>query len=81
MNGWLAGTRHGIAGGSKGLELLPAGDDKVLALFRMIVTGKGSGIELIRDDAVLGEFRGGRIARLGYFNDQQHALEAAGLRE
>ena len=62
------------------LRLLPAGDDKVVALFRMIVTGRGSGVELSRDDAVLGEFRAGKIARLGYYNDQQQALEAAGLR-
>jgi ketosteroid isomerase-like protein len=65
----------------EGLELLPVGEDKVLALFRMIVRGKGSGIELGRDDALLGEFRDGKIARLGYYNDQQQAREAAGLTE
>ena len=82
FNEWLA--RWDAAWDSwriEGLELLPAGDDKVLALFRMIVTGKGSGIELSRDDAVLGEFREGRLARLGYYNDQHKALEAAGLGE
>jgi ketosteroid isomerase-like protein len=63
------------------LELLPSGDDKVLARFRMIVTGRESGIELGRDDAVLGEFRDGKIVRLGYYNDQHKALEAAGLSE
>jgi ketosteroid isomerase-like protein len=65
----------------EGLELLPSGDDKVLALFRMIVKGKASGIELDRDDALLGEFRNGKIVRLGYYNDRQQAREAAGLRE
>jgi len=65
----------------EGLELRPSGDDKVLELFRMIVTGRGSGIELGRDDAVLAEFRDGRIVRLGYYNDQHKALEAAGLSE
>jgi ketosteroid isomerase-like protein len=66
----------------EGLELLPSGDDKLLALFRMIVKGKGSGIELDRDDALLAEFReDGKIVRLGYYNDQQQALEAAGLSE
>jgi len=65
----------------EGVELLPSGDDKVVALFRMIVTGRESGIELGRNDAVLGEFRDGRIVRLGYYNDQQQALEAAGLSE
>src|SRR3954453_19062013 len=63
------------------LELHPSGDEKVLALFRMFAKGKGSGIELSRDDALLAEFRNGKIVRLGYYNDQQQALEAAGLRE
>jgi ketosteroid isomerase-like protein len=65
----------------EGLELLPSGEDTVLALFRMIVHGKGSGIELDRDDALLGEFRNGKIVRLGYYSDQQQAREAAGLSE
>jgi len=47
----------------------------------MIVRGKGSGIELARDDAALAEFRDGKIVRIGYYNDQAQALEAAGLRE
>jgi ketosteroid isomerase-like protein len=62
----------------EGLELRSSGDDKALALFRTIAKGKGSGIELTREDAVLGEFRGGKIVKVGYYNDQQQALEAAG---
>jgi ketosteroid isomerase-like protein len=61
------------------LELLAPDDQTVLALFRMVVTGKGSGIELSRDDAVLAGFRDGKIARIGYYNDQPQAREAAGL--
>ena len=63
------------------LELRASGDDKVLALFRMIVTGRESGIELGRDDAILAGFRNAKIVRLGYYNNQQQALEAAGLKE
>ena len=48
-------------------------------LFRMFAKGKGSGIELSRDDALLAEFRDGKVVRLGYYNDQQKAREAAGL--
>ena len=62
-------------------EFLAVGEDRVLSLFRMIVTGKGSGIELARDDAVLTEFRDGKIARIGYYNDQEQARQAAGLAE
>jgi len=47
----------------------------------MIVRGKGSGIELTREDAVLAEYRAGKIVRIGYYNDQAQALEAAGLSE
>jgi ketosteroid isomerase-like protein len=63
------------------LEIRAAGDDRTISLFKMIAKGKGSGIELARDDAVLAEFRHGKIVRIGYYNDQSQALEAAGLEE
>jgi ketosteroid isomerase-like protein len=63
------------------LDARPLGDDRVLSLFKMIVKGKGSGIELSRDDATLAELRDGKIVRIGYYNDQSQALEAAGLSE
>jgi ketosteroid isomerase-like protein len=59
------------------LEIRPVGKDCTVSLFKMIVRGKGSGIELTRDDGVLAEFRDGKIARIGYYNDQAQALEAA----
>jgi ketosteroid isomerase-like protein len=62
------------------LEVRPAGDDQAIALFRMVVKGKGSGVELTRHDALVASFRGGRAVKLGYYNDQQQALQAAGLR-
>ncbi len=63
------------------LEVRAVGDDRTISLFKMIVKGKGSGIELTRNDAVLAEFRDGSIVRIGYYNDQSQALEAAGLSE
>lgn len=60
-------------------EYTPVGEDKVLTLFRMVATGKGSGIELSRDDASITEFRDGKVAKIGYYNDQQQARKAAGL--
>jgi hypothetical protein len=57
------------------------GDDRTVSLFKMIVRGKGSGIELTREDATLAEFRDGRIVHIGYYNDQAQALAAAGLGE
>jgi ketosteroid isomerase-like protein len=63
------------------LEIRSVGDDRTVNLFKMIVRGQGSGIELTRDDATLVEFRDGKIVRIGYYNDQAQALEAAGLSE
>ena len=60
-------------------SVIPAGDNLVLSLFRMFVTGMKSGIELARDDALLAEFRDGKIVRLGYYNDQEQARRDAGL--
>ncbi len=63
------------------LEIRPVGEDRTLSLFKMIVTGRGSGIELTRDDAVLSGFQNGKIVQIGYYNDQAQAIEAAGLSE
>src|SRR5436190_6392728 len=63
------------------LEVRPAGDDRTISLFKMIAKGKGSGIELARDDAVVAEYRDGKIVRMAYYNDQSQALEAVGLSE
>src|SRR6266568_6323364 len=62
------------------LEVRPAGEDRAIALFLMLVKGKGSGIELSRHDALVCTLRAGKIAEMGYYNDQQQALEAVGLK-
>jgi ketosteroid isomerase-like protein len=62
------------------LEVRAAGDDQAIALFRMVATGKGSGIELTRQDALVASFRDTRAIKLGYYNDQALALKAVGLR-
>ena len=60
-------------------EIRAAGDDQAIALFRMVAKGKGSGVELSRLDALVASFRGDKIVKLGYYNDQAAALEAVGL--
>ena len=65
----------------EGVEVRPVGEDRAVALFVMVVTGKGSGIELSRHDALVCTLRAGKIAEVGYYNDQQQALEAVGLEE
>jgi ketosteroid isomerase-like protein len=61
------------------VEFRSAGDDGVIALFRVVARARHTGIELERDDAIVYRIRGGRIARLEYFNDHRAALDAAGL--
>ena len=62
----------------EGLEVRPVDEDRAIALFVMVVTGQESGIELSRRDALVCTLRAGKIAEMGYYNDQQQALEAAG---
>jgi ketosteroid isomerase-like protein len=61
------------------IELRAAGDDTVVALFRMTATGKGSGIEMRRADAMVYGLRDGKIVNVVYYNDQSAALEDAGM--
>jgi ketosteroid isomerase-like protein len=63
------------------LEVRSVGEDRAVALFLMLVKGRGSGIELSRHDALVCTLRAGKIAEMGYYNDQQQALEAVGLSE
>jgi hypothetical protein len=63
------------------LEVRPIGEDGVIGLFVMIAKGKGSGIELSRQDAVVSKLRAGKIIEMAYYNDQQQALQAVGLAE
>jgi ketosteroid isomerase-like protein len=61
------------------IEFRAAGEEQVIATFRMIATGGGSGVEVERDDAITYRLIDRRIVRMEYFNDQQKALEAVGL--
>jgi hypothetical protein len=63
------------------LEIRAVGNDRAVHLFTMVVTGKGSGIELSRKDAHVAEYRDGKMVRISYYNDQNEALDAARLRE
>ena len=62
-----------------GEELRSAPDGRVIALFRMVTRGRGSGIEMSRDDAIVYILSDGKISRIEYYNDQEAALQAVGL--
>jgi ketosteroid isomerase-like protein len=61
-------------------EFIDAGDSVVIFI-RMDTKGRGSGIEVQREDALVYEIRDGMITRIDYYNDRRQALEAVGLAE
>jgi ketosteroid isomerase-like protein len=62
-------------------RFLDAGQDRVLHLYRIRGVGRGSGVQVQQDIAILWRLRGGRILRGDVFLDQTDARDAAGLRE
>jgi len=79
---WLAQWNESFASWRiEHLELVAAPEDQVVAMFEMVVTGRGSGVEVRRADALLCRLRDGRIVKMGYYNDQAQALAAAGLHD
>ena len=74
MESWESWTLEDV-------EVRPVGQDQTIGLFLVRAKGKGSGIELSRRDAMVCALQAGKIAKITYYNDQQAALEAVGLRE
>jgi ketosteroid isomerase-like protein len=56
-------------------------DDLVVAVFRVKATGRGSGVTVERQDAMVHKVRDGKIVGIDYYNSKQQALEAVGLAE
>ncbi len=59
-------------------EFLDAGD-RVASVFHMRATGRGSGVEVDRQDAIIWSVRGGKIVRMDYYNNREQALRTVGL--
>jgi ketosteroid isomerase-like protein len=62
------------------LRLVDAGD-KVVVLLHSHGRGRGSGLEMARDAAMVWTVREGRAVALRFYTDQGEALKAAGLDE
>ena len=58
-------------------EMLPAGDDRVLALCTFTGIERGSGTEVTLKYAHLATFRGAEVARIDAFSDWDEARDAA----
>lgn len=60
-------------------EFLDA-DDQVVAVFRMTATGRGSGVQVERQDAMVATVSDGKIVRLDYYNSREQALATVAQR-
>ena len=63
------------------MELIDAGEDKVVVIERFGGRAKISGIETEQTEAVVSTIRDGKIARCREYVTREEALEAAGLPE
>jgi ketosteroid isomerase-like protein len=62
-------------------QVIDAGDDRVVSIFRTRATGKGSGVPVEWKQGAVNELRDGRVIRTTYYLTPADALEAAGLSE
>jgi ketosteroid isomerase-like protein len=53
----------------------------VVVVIRMRAKGRGSTVEVERQDAIVHEMRDGKVVRLDYYNNREDALKAVGLEE
>jgi ketosteroid isomerase-like protein len=60
-------------------QLIDAGDDRVVIIYRQRATGKGSGVPVEWHGGLISELRDGRVIRTTSYPDPAQALEAAGL--
>src|SRR3954462_14929669 len=59
-------------------EFIDAGDS-VVVFIRMRTKGRGSGVEVERQDALVYELQNGRIVRADYYNNRAEALRGLDL--
>jgi ketosteroid isomerase-like protein len=78
---WLADFAAAWDSYAMEVERVIDAGDRVVSLFRIRAVGAGSGAAVKRGDGMVWTFRGDKLARLDYFNDQDEALEAVGLKE
>jgi ketosteroid isomerase-like protein len=62
-------------------EFIDVDDERVIVVSRVKATGRSSGVEIERQDAMVFVVRDRQVVRLDYYNSKQQALEAVGLEE
>jgi len=63
------------------VEVIEAGDDKLVTHVRTEMQGKASGASVVFSYWLVITFRNGKVLRIEYFAERGEALEAVGLRE
>jgi ketosteroid isomerase-like protein len=63
------------------LDVIDAGDDKVVLTSRQSGRGRGSGVEVEVANAVVNTLRNGKVIRMDVYPTHAEAFEAAGLSE
>jgi ketosteroid isomerase-like protein len=76
---WLADFAESWDSYELQIERIIEAGDQVVSLFRVKAIGAGSGVTVERGDGMVWSFHDGRVVRIDYFNDQNQALEVAGL--
>jgi ketosteroid isomerase-like protein len=62
-------------------ELVEAGNDRVVGVFKQSATGRGSGASVELEYALVYDLRDGQLVRIRAFLDRAEALEAARVQE
>jgi ketosteroid isomerase-like protein len=62
-------------------QVIDAGNDRVVTVFRQTATGVGSGVPVELVQGAVNELEGGRVIRIRHYVTPAEALEAAGLSE
>lgn len=62
-------------------QVIDAGNDRVVTVFRQTATGVGSGVPVELVQGAVNELEGGRLIRVRHYVTPAEALEAAGLTE
>jgi ketosteroid isomerase-like protein len=62
-------------------EYIDVGDGRVVLVARVAARGRGSGVEVERDEGIVWTIRDGKTTRIDYYGTAAEALEAVGLSE
>jgi ketosteroid isomerase-like protein len=62
-------------------QVIDAGNDRVVTVFRQTATGVGSGVPVELVQGAVNELEAGRLIRVRHYASPAEALEAAGLSE